>query len=111
MLQNSNKSLLGSFKIRGVTNQMEHIPDEVRNGTNQAVTLSAGNYGKAFAYCMSKKGLKGLVIMPHTAPDDRVNIIKVRHGRLIYASLQICHLLKKYLVCLAAFIEYIKLVS
>lgn len=67
----------GSFKIRGVINQMEHLPPEVREGTKEAVTLSAGNYGKAFAYCMSKKGLKGLVLMPHTAPDDRVEMIKV----------------------------------
>ena len=58
-------------------NQMEHLPPEVRDGSAQAVTLSAGNYGKAFAHCMSKKGLKGMVVMPHTAPDDRVKMIQV----------------------------------
>ena len=67
----------GSFKIRGVTNQMEHLPKDVREGVKQAVTFSAGNYGKAFAHCFSKRGLKGLVLMPHTAPDDRVTLIKV----------------------------------
>lgn len=69
--------LLGSFKIRGVTKQMEHLPAEVKDGSTYAVTYSAGNYGKAFAYCMSKRGLKGLVLMPHTAPDDRVKMIEV----------------------------------
>ncbi|KAL4226887.1 hypothetical protein ACF0H5_014865 [Mactra antiquata] len=75
-LKLENMQTTGSFKIRGVTNQMEHLPQEVREGTKEAVTLSAGNYGKAFAYCMSKKELKGLVLMPHTAPDDRVEMIK-----------------------------------
>ena len=49
----------------------------MREGVKQAVTFSAGNYGKAFAHCFSKRGLKGLVLMPHTAPDDRVTLIKV----------------------------------
>lgn len=75
-LKLENMQTTGSFKIRGVTNQMEHLPPEVRDGSRQAVTFSAGNYGKAFAHCMSRKGLKGLVLMPHTAPDDRVDMIK-----------------------------------
>ena len=56
---------------------MEYLPPDVRDGVNHPVTFSAGNYGKAFSHCLSKRGLKGLVLMPHTAPDDRVELIKV----------------------------------
>ena len=59
---------------------MQHLTPEVKDGSKCAVTYSAGNYGKAFAHCLSKKALKGLVLMPHTAPDDRVEMIKVRVG-------------------------------
>lgn len=71
-----NAQTTGSFKIRGVTNQMEHLPSEVKDGTKTPFSFSAGNYGKAFSYCLSKKGLKGLILLPHTAPDDRVETIK-----------------------------------
>ena len=56
---------------------MEFLPRDVRDGVNRPVTFSAGNYGKAFSHCLSKRGLKGLVLMPHTAPDDRVALINV----------------------------------
>ncbi|WAR25500.1 FSDH-like protein [Mya arenaria] len=75
-LKLENMQTTGSFKIRGVTNQMEHLPSEVKDGSTCAVTFSAGNYGKAFAHCMSRKGLKGLVLLPHTAPEDRVKMIQ-----------------------------------
>lgn len=56
---------------------MEYLPPDVRDGVRQPITFSAGNYGKAFSHCLRKRGLKGLVLMPHTAPDDRVELIKV----------------------------------
>ena len=37
---------------------------------------------KAFAYITSKVGLKGLVIMPDTAPINRAEIIKVMVNQL-----------------------------
>ena len=37
--------ILGSFKIRGIINQFHHAPDNVKNGNQELVTMSAGNYG------------------------------------------------------------------
>ena len=41
------------------------------------VTMSAGNYGRSFAYASNALGLKGnIVLMPETAPDNREVLIK-----------------------------------
>ncbi|KAK3588573.1 hypothetical protein CHS0354_026178 [Potamilus streckersoni] len=75
-LKLENMQITGSFKIRGVINQMNHLPPAVKTESKLPVTLSAGNYGKAFAYCLKKQGLSGIVVLPDSAPDDRVKIIE-----------------------------------
>ena len=62
----------GSFKIRGVANQFARRP---KGG--HFVTMSAGNYGKAFAYASKHYGSKGKVVMPETAPLSRSVLIQV----------------------------------
>ncbi|KAM6895589.1 L-threonine ammonia-lyase-like [Xenentodon cancila] len=66
-----NMQRTGSFKIRGVANQFARRP---RGG--HFVTMSAGNYGKSFAYASKHYGSKGKVIMPETAPESRSVLIK-----------------------------------
>nr|XP_022299983.1 uncharacterized protein LOC111108410 isoform X3 [Crassostrea virginica]XP_022299984.1 uncharacterized protein LOC111108410 isoform X3 [Crassostrea virginica] len=66
----------GSFKIRGVANQMASLPEEVKSGEKKLITMSAGNYGKAFAYTLDKLSLSGLCLMPLTAPSSRIALIK-----------------------------------
>ena len=68
---------IGSFKIRGVANQMTSLPEEVKSGEKKLITMSAGNYGKAFAYTLDKLSLSGLCLMPLTAPSSRIALIKV----------------------------------
>jgi len=65
-------SLTGSFKIRGVANQFARRP----RGCH-FVTMSAGNYGKSFAYASKHYGSKGKVVMPETAPVSRSILIQV----------------------------------
>uniref|UniRef100_A0A3Q2NT67 L-serine deaminase n=1 Tax=Fundulus heteroclitus TaxID=8078 RepID=A0A3Q2NT67_FUNHE len=60
-----------SFKIRGVANQFSRRP---RGG--HFVTMSAGNYGKSFAYASKHYGSKGKVVMPETAPASRAVLIQ-----------------------------------
>lgn len=64
----------GSFKIRGLVNMMEHAPAE-ESGV-ELVTMSAGNFGRSFAYMCHELGLRGRVLMPITAPDNRELLIK-----------------------------------
>uniref|UniRef100_A0A3B3S8C7 L-serine deaminase n=1 Tax=Paramormyrops kingsleyae TaxID=1676925 RepID=A0A3B3S8C7_9TELE len=60
-----------SFKIRGVANQFARKPTGI-----PLVTMSAGNYGKAFAYALKHYGCKGKVVMPETAPASRSTLIE-----------------------------------
>lgn len=45
--------------------------------------MSAGNYGKSFAYASKHYGSKGKVVMPETAPVSRSTLIQVRLSLLI----------------------------
>uniref|UniRef100_A0A3B5B834 L-serine deaminase n=1 Tax=Stegastes partitus TaxID=144197 RepID=A0A3B5B834_9TELE len=60
-----------SFKIRGVANQFARRPSG-----GHFVTMSAGNYGKSFAYASKHYGSKGKVVMPETAPESRSILIQ-----------------------------------
>ena len=67
----------GSFKIRGVVNQLQHVCTATDLSKKMLLTVSAGNYGKAFAYYLQKSELQGTCVMPITAPDNRVTLLKV----------------------------------
>ncbi|KAJ8245658.1 hypothetical protein GJAV_G00273080 [Gymnothorax javanicus] len=66
-----NLQRAGSFKIRGVANQFACRP-----AGGHFVTMSAGNYGKAFAYATKHYGSRGKVVMPETAPLSRSVLIQ-----------------------------------
>lgn len=70
----------GSFKIRGVLNQVEQFNKS--SDKTKLVTFSAGNYGKAFSYICSLMKLKGKVLLPETAPESRIKFIQVKDSRL-----------------------------
>ena len=67
----------GSFKIRGVVNQLEEVTMTTDLPNRMLVTMSAGNYGKAFAYYLQQSGQQGMCVMPITVPDNRVTLLKV----------------------------------
>ncbi|CAL1528527.1 unnamed protein product [Lymnaea stagnalis] len=70
-----NMQTTGSFKIRGVLNQMRKI--QQKHGKQvKLVTMSAGNYGKAFAHVVGRLKSKSICVMPKTAPDNRVSLIE-----------------------------------
>ena len=68
---------VGSFKIRGVANQMASLPEEVKSGEKKLITMSAGNYGKAFAYTLDKISISGLCLLPLSAPFRGIALFKV----------------------------------
>ena len=77
-LKLENAQITGSFKIRGVVNQMAANGQRLRTTGSAPITMSAGNYGKAFAHCLvGLEGVNpGLVVMPNAAPQERVDLIK-----------------------------------
>ena len=64
----------GSFKIRGMTNCFRLHEETIRK--HGAVTLSAGNAGRSFAYLCGRLGVVSTVCMPNTVPSDRVDTIQ-----------------------------------
>ncbi|TRY63214.1 hypothetical protein TCAL_10331, partial [Tigriopus californicus] len=62
----------GSFKIRGVANQLRGLN---KGDDNHLVTMSAGNYGRTFATACKAYGFNGTVIMPESAPDNRAELM------------------------------------
>lgn len=68
---------LGSFKVRGIVNQVAHIPSEVLKNKTSLVSMSAGNYGKAFAFASKELNLPATLCMPDSAPINRANLIEV----------------------------------
>ena len=67
---------VNSFKIRGVINMVENASDEVLSGNQTLISISAGNFGRAFAYICHSKKLAGKIIMPSTVPKCRIGVIK-----------------------------------
>ena len=66
--------LTGSFKIRGMTNCFRIHESAIRE--HGAVTLSAGNAGRSFAFLCGRLGVESTVCMPNTVPKDRVRTIE-----------------------------------
>ncbi|CAH3167375.1 unnamed protein product [Porites evermanni] len=75
-LKMENMQNTGSFKTRGIVNQFAHIPAEVIGSRRNLVSISAGNYGKAFAIATKKQNLPATLCMPETAPVNRVTLIE-----------------------------------
>lgn len=80
-LKCENLQNTGSFKLRGVSTQfsaaMKQFSSAGQNATDlQLVTMSAGNYGKSYAYAAKSLGLSATVLMPDTAPANRAEMLQ-----------------------------------
>ena len=69
MLKLENTQLTGSFKIRGIGNLCQR---EKNDGISHFITSSGGNAGFAVAYAGRKLGIKTIVFVPKTTPNDTI---------------------------------------
>lgn len=61
-----NLQRVGAFKIRGATNAVQSLPDEIaRRGV---CTHSSGNHAQALALATRERGIPAWIVMPTTAP-------------------------------------------
>jgi threonine dehydratase len=80
-LKLENLQPIGSFKIRGASNAIAHIPaEELSRGV---LTASAGNMAQGVAYQARKLGIPCTVVVPETAPAVKLQAIERLGGRLI----------------------------
>jgi threonine dehydratase len=85
-LKLENLQPIGSFKIRGATNAMAHIPrDQLRRGV---LTASAGNMAQGVAWGARELGIPCTVVAPETAPATKLRAIERLGGRVIPVSFE-----------------------
>ncbi len=73
-----------SFKLRGAYNKIVQLsPEEKARGV---ICASAGNHAQGVALAVRKLGIKGVIVMPQTTPDIKVNGVKNLGGNVILAG-------------------------
>lgn len=74
-LKREDLQVVRSYKIRGAYNKMAALPkEELDKGV---VCASAGNHAQGLAYACRKLGVKGVIFMPTTTPNQKVKQVKL----------------------------------
>lgn len=74
-LKREDLQVVRSYKIRGAYNALKSLSvAELRRGV---VCASAGNHAQGFAYSCKRLGVKGVVFMPVTTPDQKIRQTKM----------------------------------
>ena len=83
-LKCENLQPAGAFKIRGAYNMVAQLtPDERARGV---VTYSSGNHGQAVALAARELGAPAVVVMPTTAPKNKIEGAKGFGAEVILAG-------------------------
>lgn len=70
-LKREDLQVVRSYKLRGAYNMMSTLSgDQLAKGV---VCASAGNHAQGFAYSCKKLGVKGVVFMPITTPNQKIS--------------------------------------
>ena len=80
-LKLENLQPIGSFKIRGAKNAMDHIAAETLS--RGVLTASAGNMAQGVAWCARELAIPCTVIAPETAPETKIKAIERLGGHVI----------------------------
>jgi threonine dehydratase len=80
-LKLENLQPIGSFKIRGATNAINHMGQDVL--ARGVLTASAGNMAQGVAWRARELGIPCTVIAPDTAPETKLKAIERLGGRVI----------------------------
>ncbi len=85
-LKLENLQPIGSFKIRGAANAMDHLAPEMLS--RGVLTASAGNMAQGVAWRARELGIPCTVVAPETAPDTKVRAIERLGGLVIKVSFE-----------------------
>lgn len=73
-LKREDRQKVRSYKIRGAYNKMRSLSqDALQNGV---VCASAGNHAQGVAYSCHKLGVRGVIFMPVTTPQQKIDSVK-----------------------------------
>jgi threonine dehydratase len=69
----------GSFKFRGASNAVANLPP----GVVRVITASGGNHGLAVALAARQAGVEATIVVPDTAPEEKMQRIRTTGAKLI----------------------------
>ncbi len=75
---------INSFKLRGIYNAVSRLSDEERQ--RGLFTTSAGNTAQALAWCGRHFGVRAQSMMPHGAPQSKVDAVRAYGGEPVFVS-------------------------
>lgn len=80
-LKLENLQVTGAFKLRGATNKILSLTqDERKRGV---ITVSSGNHGKAVAYVSGQLGVKVMICVAKTVPENKCQAIRNLGAELV----------------------------
>ncbi|MBI2511620.1 MAG: threonine/serine dehydratase [Opitutae bacterium] len=79
-----NLQAMGAFKARGAANAVFALTDaEAARGV---VTHSSGNHGAAVARAARLRGISGIIVMPHNAPQTKIRNVESYGGKIVFCE-------------------------
>ena len=73
-----------SFKLRGAYNKIAQLSEAERG--KGVICASAGNHAQGVALAARELGIKGVIVMPQTTPDIKVNSVRALGGQVVLAG-------------------------
>jgi len=70
MLKREDLQPVFSFKLRGAHNRIAQLTDEEK--ARGVITASAGNHAQGVAWSARHLGLKAVIVMPKTTPENKI---------------------------------------
>ncbi len=74
----------GAFKARGAFNAILSLPEFKLK--KSVATHSSGNHAAALAFAASALGVGSYIVMPHTAPKNKIEAVKNYGGKIIFCE-------------------------
>ena len=74
----------GAFKLRGATNALLNLPEDLR--VRGVVTMSSGNHGRGLAFASKKLGIPCTVYMSELVPSVKVEAIRALGADVVIAG-------------------------
>ncbi|MCU0499811.1 MAG: threonine/serine dehydratase [Anaerolineae bacterium] len=74
---------IGSFKVRGAYNRIAAALEITPEATG-VIAYSSGNHAQGVAYAAQRLGLSATIVMPHNAPEVKINATRAYGGQVVF---------------------------
>lgn len=81
LLKREDQQSVFSFKLRGAYNKIFHLSEEEKS--RGVIAASAGNHAQGVALASSRLGIKGVIVMPRTTPEIKVNAVRALGAKAV----------------------------